>query len=116
MGSRVVGTILGAGVGGIVTALFLPPWASVPILAAFMGGAMIFQRANYLLYALFLTPFVVVLLNLLAPAGIEVALDRVVDTLIGGLIGGITAIIVGVASGRWNRRSPKVTLTPPDPR
>ncbi|MHB1434522.1 MAG: FUSC family protein [Thermoplasmata archaeon] len=102
MGSRITGTILGAGIGGVFTVLFLPPWAALPILGALLSIAIIVQRANYLLYALFLTPFVVVLLNLLAPAGITVAVDRVVDTLIGGLIGAVAAFIVGLASGRWN--------------
>lgn len=107
MGSRISGTILGAGIGGIVTVLFLPSWASVLLLAGFMAAAIAVQRANYLLYALCLTPFVVVLLNLLAPAGISIAVDRVIDTLIGGLIGASVALIAGLIGGRWN---------PPDPR
>ncbi len=102
MGSRITGTILGAGLGGIITSLLLPASFSLPILGVFISAAIVMQRANYLLYALFLTPFVVVLLNLLAPAGITVAIDRVVDTLIGGLIGAVTALLVGLARSRWN--------------
>jgi len=103
MGSRISGTILGAGVGGMVTVLFLPSWISVLLLVGFMATALAFQRANYLLYALFLTPFVVVLLNLLAPAGVTIAIDRVIDTLIGGLTGTSALLIAGIVRRRWNR-------------
>lgn len=112
MGSRISGTILGAGVGGIVTVLFLPAWASIPLLGVFIAAAIAVQRANYLLYALFLTPFVVVLLNLLAPAGITIAVDRVIDTLIGGLIGAVVALVAGLVGGRW---SPPVRTGGPGP-
>jgi hypothetical protein len=95
MSSRIVGTVVGAAIGGAVTLLLLPSWALVACLVGFMGATVAVQRANYLLYALFLTPFVVVLLNLLQPAAdLTTALDRIVDTLVGGALGGVSAIVV----------------------
>jgi len=101
-GSRISGTIVGAGVGGIVTVLFLPQPVSILLLVGFMAAALAFQRANYLLYALFLTPFVIVLLNLLAPAGVTIAIDRVIDTLIGGVIGASALLVAGIVVRRWH--------------
>jgi uncharacterized membrane protein YccC len=90
---RGVGTIIGAVLGALILAV-LPhgPLLLVPlgILAALLPYG---RSRNFGLLAVFLTPLVVLLIDLRAPGGWQLAEDRLVDTVLGCAI----ALVVGYA-------------------
>ncbi len=79
---RGIGTVVGAVAGAVLLVLVHGAWLLIPfgILAALLPFG---RSRNYGLLSTFLTPLVVVLIDLLAPAGWRLAEDRLVDTLIG---------------------------------
>jgi uncharacterized membrane protein YccC len=89
---RGIGTVAGAVAGAVVLALFHGAWLLIPfgVLAALLPYG---RSRNYGLLATFLTPLVVVLVDLLKPIGWPLALDRLVDTLIGCAI----VLVIGFA-------------------
>ena len=94
---RVGGTLLGA-LLGIVLVIALPnAWGLIAALfvLAVIGISLI--RVNYGLAVVFITPLVLVLLNVAAPGHWQVADIRVVNTLLGAAIGllATTAILPG---------------------
>jgi len=56
------------------------------ILLVCMIGCYSFQRKNYVVSVLFMTPYVLVLFNFLGMGGLSVAQERIYDTLIGSAI------------------------------
>ena len=89
---RGIGTVVGAVAGAVLLALFHGAWLLVPfgVLAALLPYG---RSRNYGLLATFLTPLVVVLVDLLKPIGWRLAADRLVDTLIGCAI----VLVIGFA-------------------
>jgi uncharacterized membrane protein YccC len=89
---RGIGTIVGAVVGAVLLELFRGAWLLVPfgLLAALLPYG---RNRNYGLLATFLTPLVVVLVDLLSPLGWQLAWERLVDTLIGCAI----VLVIGFA-------------------
>jgi uncharacterized membrane protein YccC len=89
---RGIGTIVGAVLGAVLLAAFHGAWLLVPfgVLAALLPYG---RNRNYGLLATFLTPLVVVLVDLLTPTGWRLAEDRLVDTLIGCAI----VLVIGFA-------------------
>ena len=90
---RGLGTVTGAVLGAvIIAAVPYGPWLLIPfgLLAALLPYG---RSRNYGLMAVFLTPLVVVLIDLLAPGGWRLAEDRLVDTLIGCAI----VLLIGYA-------------------
>ena len=89
---RGIGTIVGAVAGAVLLALFHGAWLLIPfgVLAALLPYG---RNRNYGLLATFLTPLVVVLVDLLKPIGWRLAEDRLVDTLIGCAI----VLVIGFA-------------------
>jgi uncharacterized membrane protein YccC len=80
---RGMGTIIGAVLGAVVLAVVpYGPWLLLPfgILAALLPYG---RSRNYGLMTIFLTPLVVVLVDLLAAGGWRLAADRLLDTLLG---------------------------------
>jgi uncharacterized membrane protein YccC len=79
---RGVGTIIGAVLGAAIIALVpYGPWLLLPfgVLAALLPYG---KSRSFGLSATFLTPFVVLLIDLLSPAGWRLAEERLLDTLI----------------------------------
>jgi uncharacterized membrane protein YccC len=90
---RGAGTIIGAVLGAaILAAVPYGPWLLAPfgLLAALLPYG---RTRNFGLQAVFLTPLVVLLIDLLAPGGWRLAEDRLIDTLIGCAL----ALLVGYA-------------------
>jgi uncharacterized membrane protein YccC len=89
---RGIGTVVGAVAGAVLLVLIHGTWLLIPfgILAALLPYG---RSRNYGLLATFLTPLVVVLIDLLSPAGWRLAEDRLIDTLIGCAI----VLLVGFA-------------------
>jgi uncharacterized membrane protein YccC len=89
---RGIGTVVGAVAGAVLLVLLHGAWLLIPF--AVLAALLPFGRSrNYGLLATFLTPLVVVLIDLLSPAGWRLAEDRLVDTLIGCAI----VLVVGFA-------------------
>jgi len=89
---RGIGTIVGAVAGAVLLALVHGTWLLIPfaVLASLLPYG---RKRNYGLMTTFLTPLVVVLIDLLSPAGWRLAEDRLIDSLIGCAI----ALIIGFA-------------------
>jgi uncharacterized membrane protein YccC len=90
---RGIGTVIGAVVGAvIIVTVPYGPWLLLPfgLLAALLPYG---RSRNFGLMAVFLTPLVVVLIDLLAPGGWRLAEERLVDTLIGCAI----VLLIGYA-------------------
>src|SRR5580700_433469 len=89
---RGIGTIVGAVLGAVLLVLFHGAWLLLPfgVLAALLPYG---RDRNYGLMATFLTPLVVVLVDLLKPTGWQLAGERLIDTLIGcGIV-----VVIGFA-------------------
>jgi len=102
---RGIGTVIGAVLGAAILAIVpYGPWLLLPfaILAALLPYG---RSRNYGLFSAFLTPLVVLLIDLLAPAGWYLALDRLVDTLLGCAI----VLLVGYAPwpSSWHADLPR---------
>ena len=79
---RGIGTVVGAVAGAALLVLVHGAWLLIPF--AVLAALLPFGRSrNYGLLAAFLTPLVVVLIDLLSPGGWRLAEDRLIDTLIG---------------------------------
>jgi uncharacterized membrane protein YccC len=90
---RGVGTVIGAVLGAAILAVVpYGPWLLVP--AGLLAALLPYGRTrNFGLQAIFLTPLVVLLIDLLSPGGWRLAEDRLIDTLIGCAI----ALLIGYA-------------------
>jgi uncharacterized membrane protein YccC len=90
---RGIGTIVGAVLGAAILAVVpYGPLLLIP-LAVLAGGLPYGRARNFGLVATFLTPLVVLLIDLLAPGGWRLAEDRLIDTVIGCAI----VLLVGYA-------------------
>ena len=89
---RGIGTVVGAVAGAVLLVLVHGAWLLIPfgVLAALLPFG---RSRNYGLLATFLTPLVVVLIDLLSPGGWRLAEDRLIDTLIGCAI----VLLIGFA-------------------
>lgn len=83
---RVIGTVAGAFIGmGIL--LYVHDRHSLFFILLFcMIGAYSFQRKNYVISVLFMTPYILVLFDFLGMGGLSIARERIYDTLIGSAI------------------------------
>ena len=89
---RGIGTVVGAVAGAALLVLVHGTWLLIPF--AVLAALLPFGRSrNYGLLATFLTPLVVVLIDLLSPGGWRLAEDRLIDTLIGCAI----VLLIGFA-------------------
>jgi uncharacterized membrane protein YccC len=104
---RVAGTVLGAllGVGLVLTVT--EQWGLVVTLFVLAVVAVSLVRVNYGLAVVFITPLVLVLLNVAHPGQWEIADTRVIDTLLGAAIGLVatTVILPGSERGAVAERS-----------
>jgi hypothetical protein len=80
---RIIGTIFGAASGSVITTYIHNQ--SLLLLFLFLFASVYFavRNINYALTTLFLTPFILVLLNILSPGQTSLAQARLLDTLIG---------------------------------
>jgi hypothetical protein len=112
--ARVIGTVAGAAAVLFVTLFVSDPWllALAVVLSASVTYAT--RAVNYTLYALFLTVFLVLLLDLAYHGGPTLAADRVIDTAIGGLLAVSAGFLLSTARNRIRALSPPpVGATPP---
>lgn len=83
---RIFGTIVGGFIGvGMLILVKDDAWRFIVLLLC-MIGAYSFQRINYKLSVLFLTPYLLILFSFLGANNLVIAKERIVDTLIGSSI------------------------------
>jgi Fusaric acid resistance protein-like len=104
---RVTGTVAGAVVALGIVAVTPDPWLLGVAFAGFGFLMFAIRWVNYVLYTLFLTPYVILLLNLVYPGDWNLALWRVVDTLIGGGLSLAAAVLLALIAWQRRRGSPR---------
>ncbi|MBC7418278.1 MAG: FUSC family protein, partial [Pedobacter sp.] len=80
---RVIGTIVGAIIGMILTTYVTDTHSLFVILLICMVGCYSFQRKNYVVSVVFMTPYILLLYRFLGLGTITLAGERIYDTLIG---------------------------------
>jgi uncharacterized membrane protein YccC len=102
---RGIGTIAGAVLGAVILAAVPDgPWLLFPM--AVLAAAQPYGRLrNFGLGATFMTPVIVLLIDLLAPAGWRLPVERLIDTLLGCAI----VLLVGYAPwpSSWHSNLPR---------
>ncbi|MCY7357236.1 MAG: FUSC family protein [Rudanella sp.] len=83
---RLLGTLAGGLIGVILLVTVSNTTVLFVFMVVFMLGTYSFQRWNYIMMVMFVTPFVLVLLHFMGVGLREVVQERVLDTIIGGLI------------------------------
>jgi uncharacterized membrane protein (TIGR01666 family) len=80
---RLIGTVVGAFIGMGILMYVTDRNTLFAILLVCMIGCYSFQRKNYVVSVLFMTPYILVLFDFLGMGGLSVAKERIYDTLIG---------------------------------
>jgi uncharacterized membrane protein YccC len=102
---RGIGTIVGAVLGAVILAAVpYGPWLLFPM-AVLAAGQPYGRLRNFGLVATFMTPLIVLLIDLLAPVGWRLAEERLLDTLLGCAI----VLLVGYAlwPSSWHSPLPR---------
>lgn len=80
---RIIGTVVGAFIGMGILVYVKDKNTLFVILLFCMIGAYSFQRKNYVVSVLFMTPYILVLFDFLGMGSLSIARERIYDTLIG---------------------------------
>lgn len=80
---RIIGTVIGAFIGMGILVYVQDKNTLFVILLFCMIGAYSFQRKNYVVSVLFMTPYILVLFDFLGMGSLSIARERIYDTLIG---------------------------------
>lgn len=80
---RIIGTVIGAFIGMGILVYVQDKNTLFIILLFCMIGAYSFQRKNYVVSVLFMTPYILVLFDFLGMGSLSIARERIYDTLIG---------------------------------
>jgi uncharacterized membrane protein (TIGR01666 family) len=80
---RLIGTIVGAFIGMAILMYIHDKNTLFAILLICMIGSYSFQRKNYVVSVLFMTPYILVLFDFLGMGSLSIARERIYDTLIG---------------------------------
>ncbi len=83
---RVVGTIAGAVIGLIVLVFVKDQTLRFILLLIFMICTYTFQRLNYVVSVLFMTPYILIMFSFLGLGSLSTARERILDTVVGSLI------------------------------
>lgn len=83
---RVIGTLIGGIVGALIVHFIDDVAIRFIFMIIFMLGAYSFQRINYVVSVLFLTPYILISFSFLGLGTIGIASERIIDTIIGSVI------------------------------
>ncbi|WP_020663284.1 FUSC family protein [Amycolatopsis benzoatilytica] len=97
---RGVGTVLGVGIGAVVLAFGAHGWVLVMLIAVFAGGAAVGKVRNYGMLGTFVTPLIILQMDLANTGSWNVVLARLIDTVIGCAI----VLVVGYLLWPGSRR------------
>ncbi|MFD2865229.1 FUSC family protein [Mucilaginibacter antarcticus] len=91
---RLIGTISG-GLIGIAILLFVPDNnIQFALMLLFMIGTYSFQRLNYVVSVIFMTPYVLILFKFLKIGHIDIVGERILDTIVGSTIAFIASYLI----------------------
>ena len=83
---RGIGTVIGVGIGAAVLGLGGHGWVLVVLIAVFAGGVAVGKVRNYGILSAFVTPLIILQMDLASNGNWSVVLARLVDTVVGCLI------------------------------
>ena len=91
---RLTGTIAGGLIGVLILLFVKNNDAQFVLMLIFMFGAYSFQRLNYVVSVIFMTPYVLILFKFLGVGHLDIVGERVVDTIIGSTIAFIASYLI----------------------
>lgn len=92
---RLLGTIAGAMVGVLILYLFRDRTALFVWMLVLMVGSFSFLRSNYMVGVIFMTPYILIMFQLLTHGDYKMILqDRIVDTAIGSAIAFVASLVL----------------------
>jgi len=95
---RLVGTLAGGAIGVAFLLLVHDRQVLALTLVLCMIGTYTFQRVNYVLMVIFMTPYLLILFSILGSNVVDVAEERVLDTLVGS---GLSLLAIYFLFPRW---------------
>ncbi len=104
---RLIGTIIGAVIGMAILKFVNDSNTLFAILLICMVGCYSFQRKNYTISVLFMTPYILVLFDFLGIGTIALATERIYDTLIGS---GIAFLASYALFPNWEHEKLKLAM------
>jgi uncharacterized membrane protein (TIGR01666 family) len=105
---RLTGTLAG-GVIGVLILMFIPNTdVQFTLMLIFMLGTYSFQRLNYVVSVVFMTPYVLILFKFLGIGHLDIVEERVLDTVIGSTIAFIASYLIFPT---WEFEQIKMTLS-----
>ncbi|KQN38833.1 hypothetical protein ASE92_05270 [Pedobacter sp. Leaf41] len=105
---RLIGTTVGAFIGMAVVSYIHDKNALFTILLICMIGSYSFQRKNYVVSVLFMTPYILILFDFLGMGSIALARERIYDTFIGS---GIALLASYSLFPTWEHEKLKEAMT-----
>lgn len=105
---RLIGTTVGAFIGMAVVSYIHDKNALFVILLICMIGSYSFQRKNYVVSVLFMTPYILILFDFLGMGSIALARERIYDTFIGS---GIALLASYSLFPTWEHEKLKEAMT-----
>lgn len=91
---RLIGTIGGGAIGILILSFIPNTIVQFIFLMIFMIGAYSFQRLNYIVSVIFMTPYVLILFKFLGVGLLNVAQERILDTAIGSSIAFVASYLI----------------------
>ncbi|HEV7980853.1 FUSC family protein [Amycolatopsis sp.] len=80
---RAIGTVVGVGIGAAVLGVGTSGWVLVLLIGIFAGGLAVGKVRNYAILSAFVTPLIILQMDLAAGGNWGVVLARLVDTVLG---------------------------------
>ncbi|WP_411273432.1 FUSC family membrane protein [Daejeonella sp.] len=91
---RLIGTLCGGVAGALILIVVKDQTTLFVFLLIFMVGTFSFQRLNYVVSVLFMTPYILILFSFLGENNLLIAQERIVDTFIGSFIALAASFII----------------------
>lgn len=91
---RLVGTICGGLAGALILIYVKDQTTLFILLLLFMIGSYSFQRLNYIVSVLFMTPLILILFSFLGESSMAIAQERIIDTFLGSFIALTSSYII----------------------
>lgn len=91
---RLVGTFVGGLAGALIIHYVTDETGRFAFLLIFMIGTYSFQRLNYVVSVLFMTPFILIMFSFIGMGNLSLVGERIIDTFIGSLIALIASYFI----------------------